>query len=119
VDYVLALKDITQSYMKPLLFGWITRSALRGAGRLLPAWENEIGRIERKRYWLSDGIDWLENRGDWTQLNSVHRVESGAMKSTAKSVLSVTRSSIHLPIWKKIIPCGARTLGHRNVACNY
>jgi hypothetical protein len=47
--------------------------------RRLSAFENELekdhGRIERRRYWLSDQIDWLENRGDLTNLNAVGRVE--------------------------------------------
>jgi len=44
----------------------------------LPIFENELendhGRIDRRRYWLSYQIDWLENRGDWMNLKAlVHK----------------------------------------------
>lgn len=67
-DYVLALhEDVTL---------WLDREI--DAGRL-PVFEKELekdhGRIERRRYGLSDQIDWLENQGDWTNLKAVGRVE--------------------------------------------
>lgn len=74
-DYVLALKD-----NHPILHEeaalWLDTEA--GAGRL-PVWdggfEKDHGRLERRRYWLSDRVDWLHGRKEWTGLKAVGRVE--------------------------------------------
>jgi len=64
-DYVLALKDNHPSLHEDVTL-WLDSEI--NAGRL-PVLENAIekdhGRIDKRRYWLSDRIDWLENRGDW------------------------------------------------------
>ena len=34
------------------------------------------GRIETRKYWITDNINWLENREDWSNLKSIGMVES-------------------------------------------
>lgn len=45
----------------------------------------------------SDRIDWLENRGDWANLNAMDRVERSREIDGVRSVLSVAS---YLTIWK-------------------
>jgi len=38
--------------------------------------EKGHGRVETRRYWITDQIDWLENKEKWAGLNSIGLVES-------------------------------------------
>ena len=37
--------------------------------------EKDHGRIEKRRYWLVDAIDWLVARHDWVGLHSISMIE--------------------------------------------
>jgi predicted transposase YbfD/YdcC len=74
-DYVLALKDNHPTLCEEVTL-WLDREA--EAGRL-PVWgsgfEKDHGRLERRRYWLSDQVAWLPERQEWAGLTAVGRVE--------------------------------------------
>jgi predicted transposase YbfD/YdcC len=74
-DYVLALKDNHPNLCDDVRL-WLDTEA--GVGRLTPyeTVEKEHGRIERRRYVLSDRIDWLAQKPEWAGLAAVGRVES-------------------------------------------
>jgi hypothetical protein len=38
--------------------------------------DNGHGRIEERRYWITDSIDWLHQKKDWEGLKSIGVVES-------------------------------------------
>ena len=94
-DYALALKDNHPTLHEDVAL-WLDSEI--NAGRL-PVLEDEIekdhGRIEKRRYWLSNQINWLDNRGDWASLNAVGAGSSVALKSTVRSALSVAKSFVH------------------------
>jgi len=81
-DYVLALKGNQQTVHQEIssfLDDGISRLDPAGAA---PGWqfletvEKDHGRIETRRYWQSDVLDWFEDRTQWMGLQSVGRVES-------------------------------------------
>jgi predicted transposase YbfD/YdcC len=94
-DYALALKDNHPTLHEDVTL-WLDSEI--NAGRL-PVLEDDIekdhGRIEKGRYWLSNQINWLDNRGDWANLNAVGAGSSVALKSTVRSALSVAKSFVH------------------------
>jgi predicted transposase YbfD/YdcC len=42
--------------------------------------EKGHGRVETRRYWITDKIDWLANKSDWKKLSSIGLVESECYK---------------------------------------
>jgi len=74
-DYVLALKDNHPTLYDDVRL-WLDTEA--AAGRLLPheTLEKDHGRIEIRRYVLSEQIEWLESKSAWAGLQAVGRVES-------------------------------------------
>ncbi|MGZ8907861.1 MAG: ISAs1 family transposase [Methylobacter sp.] len=72
-DYVLALKDNHPTLHEDITL-WLDSEINAGQLPVLEI-EKDHGRIEKRGYWLSDRIDWLEYRGDWRNLNAVGRVE--------------------------------------------
>ncbi len=74
-DYVLALKDNHPQLSEDVRL-WLDTEATQG--RLLPyeTVEKDHGRIEIRRYVLSDAIDWLPQKPEWVGLQAVGRVES-------------------------------------------
>jgi predicted transposase YbfD/YdcC len=74
-DYVLALKDNHPQLSEDVQL-WLDTEVARG--RLLPqaTVEKDHGRLEIRRYVLSDAIDWLPQKPEWVGLQAVGRVES-------------------------------------------
>ena len=74
-DYVLALKDNHPSLCENVQL-WLDTAVAREHLPVLETVEKDHGRIEIRRYALSDQIDWLEAKPDWAGLHAVGRVES-------------------------------------------
>ncbi len=74
-DYVLALKDNHPQLCEDVSV-WLDSEARQGALRSLETVEKDHGRIEIRRYVLSDRLDWLAQKPEWTGLQAVGRVES-------------------------------------------
>jgi predicted transposase YbfD/YdcC len=74
-DYVLALKDNHPTLSEEVQLRLDTEIS---KGRLLQheITEKSHGRIEIRRYSLSEAIDWLESKPEWAGLRAVGRVES-------------------------------------------
>ena len=74
-DYVLALKD-----NHPILCAdvqlWLDTEVACGRLPIQETIEKDHGRIEIRRYTLSNPMDWLEAKPDWAGLQAVGRVES-------------------------------------------
>jgi predicted transposase YbfD/YdcC len=74
-DYVLALKDNHPTLCEDVQL-WLDTEVAGGRLPVQETVEKDHGRIEIRRYALSDQIDWLEAKPDWTGLQAVGRVES-------------------------------------------
>lgn len=74
-DYVLALKD-NQPTLSADVQLWLDTEVARGRLAVIETVEKDHGRIELRRYALSDRIDWLEAKPAWRGLQAVGRVES-------------------------------------------
>ena len=72
-DYVLALKDNPPQLHEDVRL-WLDTQA----GRLSPieTIEKDHGRLELRRYFLSNQIDWLPERSNWRELCAVGMVEA-------------------------------------------
>jgi predicted transposase YbfD/YdcC len=88
-DYVLALKgnqEIVHEEVKSYLDEAIARKAhlppSKPPARFVPeldyteTFEKDHGRLETRRYWQSDRLDWFADQGKWEKLTSVGVVES-------------------------------------------
>jgi predicted transposase YbfD/YdcC len=77
-DYVLALKGnqgTTHAEVQSFLDDAITRREPHLHGHDSGA-EKDHGRLETRRYWISDQLDWFADRDQWENLRSVGVVES-------------------------------------------
>jgi len=74
-DYVLALKDNHPQLSEDVRL-WLDTEAARGRLRPQETVEKDHGRLEIRRYVLSDAIDWLPQQPEWVGLQAVGRVES-------------------------------------------
>jgi predicted transposase YbfD/YdcC len=74
-DYVLALKDNHPTLCEDVQL-WLDTEVACGRLSVQETVEKDHGRIEIRRYALSDQIDWLEAKPDWAGLQAVGRVES-------------------------------------------
>lgn len=74
-DYVLALKD-NQPTLSADVQLWLDTEVARGRLAVIETVEKDHGRIDLRRYALSDQIDWLEAKPAWRGLEAVGRVES-------------------------------------------
>jgi len=74
-DYVLALKDNHPTLCADVHL-WLDTEVAGGRLPVQETVEKDHGRIEIRRYALSDQIDWLEAKPDWAGLQAVGRVES-------------------------------------------
>ena len=76
-DYVLALKG-NQGTLREDVQLYLEDQASRSENTLsyYETVNKDHGRIEIRRHWLTDQIDWLDQRQDWLGLNSIGMVES-------------------------------------------
>ena len=76
-DYVLALKDNHQKLRKAVS-DYLDDKATCSSGSLSyhETQDKGHGRFEIRRYWLTDQIDWLEQKAEWTKLRSIGLVEA-------------------------------------------
>ena len=74
-DYVLALKDNHPTLCEAVQ-GWLDTEVACGRLPVQDTMEKDHGRIEIRRYALSDQINWLAAKPDWAGLQAVGRVES-------------------------------------------
>jgi len=74
-DYVLALKDNHPTLCADVRL-WLDTEVARGRLTVTETVEKDHGRIEIRRYALSDGINWLAAKPEWAGLQAVGRVES-------------------------------------------
>ena len=78
-DYVLALKgnhERLHDEVATFLLDARQRGFRKVPHSFLESVEKEHGRIETRRYWITEEIGWLEDRPLWEGLRSVGRVES-------------------------------------------
>jgi predicted transposase YbfD/YdcC len=74
-DYVLALKD-NHPQLNEEVGLWLDTEVSKGALAVHETVDKGHGRIEIRRYVLSDHLDWLEPKAEWAGLQAVGRVES-------------------------------------------
>jgi predicted transposase YbfD/YdcC len=74
-DYILALKDNHPRLNEDVRL-WLDTEIAKGRLPLQETVEKDHGRIEIRRYALSDRIDWLEQKPLWAGLQALGRVES-------------------------------------------
>jgi predicted transposase YbfD/YdcC len=74
-DDVLALKDHHPTLCEDVQL-WLDTEVACGRLPIQETIEKDHGRIEIRRYTLSNPIDWLEAKPDWAGLQAVGRVES-------------------------------------------
>ena len=74
-DYVLALKDNHPQLSEDVRL-WLDTEAARGRLPVHETVDKDHGRIEIRRYSLSDEIAWLPQKSEWRGLQAVGRVES-------------------------------------------
>lgn len=74
-DYLLALKDNHKDLCEDVRL-WLDTETAAGRLAIHETVDKDHGRIEIRRYGLSAGIDWLEQKSEWKGLAAVGRVES-------------------------------------------
>lgn len=74
-DYVLALKDNHPGLREDVAL-WLDTEAGKGALAVCETVEKDHGRIEIRRYALSDNLGWLAQKPEWAGLRAVGRVGS-------------------------------------------
>lgn len=74
-DYVLALKDNHRRLSEDVRV-WLDREVDENRLPCHETVEKNHGRLEIRRYVLSDQIEWLEQKPEWAGLSAVGRVES-------------------------------------------
>jgi len=74
-DYVLALKDNHPQLHEDVAW-WLDTEAQKGTLAVHETIDKDHGRLEMRRYVLSDHLAWLERKPDWAGLQAVGRVES-------------------------------------------
>ena len=78
-DYVLSLKGNQGQLhedVKLYLDQAIDKDKVDGAGQGYETIDKDHGRIERRRYWITETLDWLEDKAQWCGLRSIGAVES-------------------------------------------
>ena len=84
-DYVLALKSNHPQLHEDVEL-WLGAEAAKGRGAVKETVEKDHGRIETRRYGLSDVLAWLDTRQGWAGLHAVGMVEAQRESSGKVSV---------------------------------
>jgi len=83
-DYVLAVKENQLLLYKDLLFFFeetLQEEKLYFNENKLKTAEKAHGRVEIRKYYLSDDIEWLKTNHPWSGINSIGMVESETTKN--------------------------------------
>jgi len=78
-DYVLAVKEnqkILYDEIKTCFDGVIDNSFMRDKTHSIETINKSHGRIETRRYWITEEVDWISGIENWTDLVSIGVVES-------------------------------------------
>lgn len=79
-DYVISLKDNQGNLYQDIkdYLDWAERIKFKDIeyDYYETGWEKDHGRIEQRRCWVSEEIDWLEAKEDWANLKTVVMVEA-------------------------------------------
>lgn len=86
-DYVLALKGNHGVFHKEVKEYW-EDSKLRKEADYYETIDKGHGRIEQRRYWSTEDLDWFEDKAEWPGLRSIGCVES---KRTIQGEVSVEK----------------------------
>jgi predicted transposase YbfD/YdcC len=88
-DYVLALKGnhgVLHEEVKRFLDDARQRKFVGVPHQFVETVDKEHGRLETRRYWISEQIGWLEDKGQWEKLRSVGMVERVVEMAGERSV---------------------------------
>lgn len=91
-DYVLALKGnqgTLHAEVKEFLDDAQRRGFAGAVHQFVETVDKDHGRLETRRYWITEQIGWLADRADWEALRSVGMVE--AVRETAGKVTTERR----------------------------
>lgn len=78
-DYVLALKENHETLYQEveLYFQGLWKRRFKGTSHCFcETVDGDHGRIETRKYWTIDEIDWMEDQADWAKLTSIGMVQS-------------------------------------------
>ena len=78
-DYVIGLKgnqETMHEEVKQQFDGASEQLLTERTNDYLETVDGDHGRIETRKYWITDDIDWLSNKDQWTGLKSIGIVES-------------------------------------------
>lgn len=78
-DYVLALKSnhaVLHQEVKDFLDDALARDFAQVPHQHHQVVEKDHGRLETRRYWVTDQIDWMADRDQWENLHSIGLVEA-------------------------------------------
>ena len=87
-DYVISLKGNQSNLHKDvkLFLDSIKDNKLKKKHDYFETIEKGHGRVETRRAWISDDIDWLDNKDKWSGLNAVGCVEAEVYRKEKNSV---------------------------------
>jgi predicted transposase YbfD/YdcC len=74
-DYLLSVKD-NQSAMKQDIEDYVRDEDLRKTMDTAETLEKNRGRIERRTAFITDDIDWLHSKGEWTEIASIGAINT-------------------------------------------
>lgn len=74
-NYIFALKNNHKLLYEDVSL-WLNSEFDNNKLAVLKTVEKDHGRLETRRYALSTNLDWLQSKGEWTNLNAVVMVES-------------------------------------------
>jgi predicted transposase YbfD/YdcC len=93
-DYVLALKGNQGNMLEDVRFFFeseITAKTDKFAIERVSKREKGHGRIERRTYYMTEDIDWLEGKDEWSGLRSIGAVQSHTVNTTTGESTEETR----------------------------
>jgi predicted transposase YbfD/YdcC len=88
-NYILGLKGNQGGFyddIKLYVDSEFDKEKSNGSMNIYETIEKDHGRIESRRYWVTDQIEWLENKSEWSGLKSIGVVESERENGEKKSI---------------------------------